>query len=297
MDHRHRTRSPGPQQDDADHHQHHHHQHAQADEAGLAEVLDLDGEVMHAYLDEVVSWVAAATGPDVRRVVDLGAGTGTGTLALAHRFPAARVEAVDLSDTMLGRLRAAAAAAGVADRVRTTRVDLDAGWTGEAGLDLVWSALALHHVADPGQLLVRAHDALRPGGLLALTEMATPTRFLPDELGLGRPGLESRLHAAVDAQPASFDRYPDWDEVLERAGFVEVRRRSFSVTPPAPELATGRLARAYLGRLRAALAETLDGDDLATLDRLLDDTSPHGLLRRGDLQVQGLRTGWMARRP
>ncbi|WP_091412180.1 class I SAM-dependent methyltransferase [Friedmanniella luteola] len=283
-------------------HAHHHdhagegHAHGETDEAGLAEILDLDGEVLHAYLDDVVGWVAGATGPDVQRVVDLGAGTGTGTLALARRFPAAQVVAVDASATMLSRLSAAATDADLGDRVRTVCADLDAGWPGLADLDLAWAALSLHHVADPGRLLGQVHDALRPGGLLAVTEMTSASRFLPDDLGVGRPGLELRCHAALDAQPAPFDRYPDWDEALERAGFVTVERRTFSVTPPQPEPATARYARSYLSRLRPRLADDLAADDLATLDLLLDDTSPHGLLRRGDLRVQGSRTGWLARR-
>ncbi|GAA1837650.1 class I SAM-dependent methyltransferase [Microlunatus capsulatus] len=287
-------------------HEHHHHgdhaggpaghQHDEVDEAGLAELLDLDGVVLHGYLDAVVSWVADAAGPDVRRVADLGAGTGTGTLALARRFPDASVVAVDASAGMLTRLADAAAAAGAGDRVRTLTADLDAGWPDLGELDVVWAALSLHHVAGAEQVMVRAREALRPGGVLAVTEMATPTRYLPDDLGVGRPGLELRLHAALDAQPAPFDRYPDWDDALTRAGFTEVERRTFELTPPRPDPATGRYARAYLSRVRPRVPDDLDADDLAVLDLLLDDASPHSLLRRGDLQVGGRRTGWLARR-
>lgn len=280
---------------------HHHgggagHRHTEVDETGLAELLDLDGEVLRAYLDDVVTWVAAATGPEVRRVVDLGAGTGTGTLALARRFPGAEVVAVDASASMLDRVVGAAAEAGLADRVRTVDADLDAGWPGLGDLDLAWAALSLHHVADPDRLLADVHDALRPGGLLAVTEMTTPTRFLPDDLGLGRPGLEVRCHAALDAQPAPFDRYPNWDVALERAGFASVERRAFALSPPRSDPATGRYARSFLARVRPRLVDDLAADDLATLDRLLDDNSPEGLLHRRDLRVQGIRTGWLARR-
>jgi SAM-dependent methyltransferase len=273
------------------------HQHSEGDDAQLAEILDLDAEVLHAYLDEVLTWAGEAAGREVRRAVDLGAGTGTGSLALARRFPSAEVVAVDASDTMLARVAEAARAAGLTGRVRTLHADLDAGWPGPGDLDLAWAALSLHHVADPRRLLDQLHGALLPGGLLVVTEMATPSRFLPDDLGVGRPGLEARCHAALDAQPASFDRYPDWDDALDAAGFVDVQRRTFSLTPTTPEPATGRYARAYLTRLRSHLADDLDAADLATLDLLLDDTSPHSLLRRDDLQVQGRRTGWLARRP
>ena len=273
------------------------HAHSEADEAGLAELLDLDGEVLHGYLEEVVDWVAAATGPEIGRVVDLGAGTGTGTVALARRFPSAEVVAVDASEGMLARLDEAARTAGVAGRVRTVAADLDGAWPGGVDLDLAWAALSLHHVADPARLLGQVHEALRPGGVLAVTEMVSATRYLPNDLGIGRPGLEARCEAALDAQPMPFDRYPSWDATLDAAGFTRVERRDFSVTPSRPEPATGRYARAALARLRSRLTDNLDADDLATLDLLLDDSSPHSLLRRNDLVVRGRRTGWLARRP
>ncbi len=275
---------------------HRHAPHGESDDAELAEILDLDAEVLHDYLDAVLDWVAGATGGAVERVVDLGAGSGTGTVALARRFPDAEVVAVDASSTMLGRLREAAATAGVAERVRTEQADLSAGWPDLSELDLVWAALSLHHVGEPEKLLGQVLRALRPGGLLVVTEMAGPVRVLPDDLGLGRPELEARCHAALDGQPAPFDRYPDWDAALARAGFAAVERRSFSLTPPRPEPATGRYARALLARLRSGLAEDLDAEDRTTLDLLLDDAGSSSLLRRTDLTVRGHRTGWLARR-
>lgn len=276
-------------------HGHAHAPHGESDDAALAEILDLDAEVLHDYLDAVLEWAAGTSGGPVERVVDLGAGTGTGTVALARRFPDAEVVAVDASPGMLARLRERAAAAGVGERVRAEQADLDSRWPDLDELDLVWAALSLHHVADPERLLGQVRSALRPGGLLVVTEMAGPVQVLPDDLGLGRPGLEARCHAALDAQPAPFDRYPDWDAPLVRAGFSAVERRSFSLTPPAPETGTGRYARALLARLRTGLADDLDADDRATLDLLLDDTGAHSVLRRTDLVVRGHRTGWLAR--
>jgi hypothetical protein len=42
----------------------HHHQHASAAEtdADMAELLDLDAEVMHAYLSEVTAWIRRLAG-------------------------------------------------------------------------------------------------------------------------------------------------------------------------------------------------------------------------------------------
>ena len=87
------------------------HQHGHGrDDAALAELVDLDAEVLSAYLDEVMGLIhAAATGP-ARRILDLGSGTGTGALALLRQFGGAEVIAVDASASMLERIRAKAPA-------------------------------------------------------------------------------------------------------------------------------------------------------------------------------------------
>jgi len=87
-----------------------HHDHAQhdadhaADEAAMAELLDLDAEVLHTYLSEVTARIheLAADAPR-RRILDLGTGTGTGTLALLERFEGSAVTALDISARLLHR--------------------------------------------------------------------------------------------------------------------------------------------------------------------------------------------------
>ena len=112
--------------------------------------------------------------------MDLGCGTGAGALALAQRFGGADVTAVDVSASMLGRLQAKARERGLAGRIRTLQADLDAGWPAVGLVDLVWASNSLHHVEDPDQVLAGAFAALRPGGLLAVAEMDSFPRFLPD---------------------------------------------------------------------------------------------------------------------
>ncbi|MCW2584192.1 MAG: methyltransferase type 11, partial [Klenkia sp.] len=173
------------------------HAHGPA-QGGLAELLDLDAEVLGDHLDDVLGRVAAAVGDrPVRTVLDLGAGTGTGTFALLERFPDARVVALDVDPAMLDHLAARAGERGVGGRVRGVQADLDGDWPDVGDVDLVWAASSLHHVADPDRALGRMRDALAPGGLLALTEMDSFPRFLPDDVGVGEPGLEARCHAAA----------------------------------------------------------------------------------------------------
>jgi SAM-dependent methyltransferase len=265
------------------------------DEAGLAELLDLDAEVLGSYLDEVTEWVGQHA-PDVpRTVVDAGAGTGTGSLALARRFGAAEVVAIDRSASMLERVRAAARGQGLADRLRVVQADLDDGWPEVGAVDLVWAASSLHEVADPDRVFRDVYAALNHGGLLVVIEMDALPRFLPDDLGLGRPGLESRCHDVL--AEAGWNSHPNWRPHLERAGFEIVEQRSFTIeASPAPQ-STGRYAQAYLRHIRSALDGRLAADDLGTLDHLLADDNTDALLRRRDLTVRGSRTAWAARRP
>src|SRR5689334_24372684 len=89
-----------------------------------AEMLDLDAEVLGDFHREVIAWAGSLV-PERSRIVDLGAGTGTGSLALARQLPAAEVTAVDMEAEILEHLRRRATEAGVADRVHTVLADLD----------------------------------------------------------------------------------------------------------------------------------------------------------------------------
>jgi SAM-dependent methyltransferase len=270
-------------------------------------MLELDAEVLQDYLAELMAWLGELTSEaPPRRILDLGAGTGTGTRALLRRFEDAEAVAVDMSEGMLGRLADRAREAGIAEgRVRTVRADLDEKWpAGLDSFDLVWASASLHHMADPDRSLGEILAAIRPGGRLVVAEMdASPfPRFLPDDLGpgLGRPGLEERCYAAVrdrhaEAVPHLGD---DWGARLTRAGFAVEAVRPFAVDLQAPlPDAVGRYAQATLARLREHLADRLDAEDLAALDRLLDEEGPDSILRRDDLTVRTGRTVWVARRP
>jgi SAM-dependent methyltransferase len=279
-----------------------HHQHAaETDSAAMAELLDLDAEVLHSYLSEVIAWVheLAADLPR-RRILDLGSGTGTGALALVQSFAGADVIALDISAQLLDHLRNKARALGVADRIRTVQADLDAAWPAIDIVDLVWASSSLHHMADPDRVLTDVFAALHPGGLLAVAEMDSFPRFLPDDLGLGRPGLEARCHAALAEGLAGELPHlgSDWGSRLTKAGFTIEAERTFTIdlTPPLPA-AAGRYAQASLRRIRSSLNGRMSADDLAALDTLIDSEGPDSVLRRDDLAVRTTRTVWVTRRP
>jgi SAM-dependent methyltransferase len=204
---------------------------------------------------------------------------------------------------MLDRLSGKARVLGLAGQVRTVQADLDTAWPAIGPVDLVWASASLHHLADPDRVLTEVFATLRPGGLLVVAEMdAFPAfpRFLPDDLGLGRPGLETRCHEALAERHAAEvpDLGSDWGPRLSRAGFAIEAERPFaiSLTPPLPPSAR-RYAQETLRRVRSHLDGRLTAGDLAALDTLIDGDGPHSVLRRDDLAVRTARTVWAARRP
>ncbi|MET8584674.1 class I SAM-dependent methyltransferase [Streptomyces collinus] len=308
MDHPH-THAHTPHQD-AHHGAHHgarpaestarldHHHHQQHDADDQAELLDLDAEVLAEHIASLTAWLPLKTAP--RRIVDLGCGTGTGTFALLDRFPDAHVIAVDSSAVHLQHLRKKACARGLEQRVRTVQADLDdPAWPALGTPDLVWASASMHHMAHPEQALGNVHEALAPGGLFAVVELAGFPRFLPADAPADRPGLEERCHAVTDRLDA--ERMPhrgaDWGPMLTAAGFTVEGERTLAVNIEGSRSeAIGRYALGGLRRVRDFVAPELSPDDRAALDRLLDTDGPHSILRRDDLAVRTERTVWAARR-
>ena len=101
----------------------------------MAELLDLDAEVLHSYLSEVTAWIDALAAEPPHRILDLGSGTGAGALALVRRFPGADIIAVDKSAPLLhhlgGKARASAwpAGSGPSRRTWTRRGRPSVRWT------------------------------------------------------------------------------------------------------------------------------------------------------------------------
>ncbi|MDI6101101.1 class I SAM-dependent methyltransferase [Actinoplanes sp. NEAU-A12] len=271
------------------------HGHGHGD--GLQEMLDLDAEVAAGPLAELIGRIAELSGNPVRDVLDLGAGTGSGAFALLRHFPEARVTAIDTSEEMLRHLGESARRHGLADRVRPRQADLDTGWPETGPADLIWASSSMHHMTDPDQVLRDIRATLRPGGLLTMIEMESMPRFLPDDLGIGRPGLEARCHTLMEQ--ARNEHLPhmgsDWAARLTAVGFRIIESRDLTVDLPAPPTDTAvRYAYATLRRFRAGLTDRLSPDDQTTLDALLTDDGPNSLRTRPDLAVHSTRSVWIA---
>jgi ubiquinone/menaquinone biosynthesis C-methylase UbiE len=256
------------------------------------QLLDLDAVVQSPMLDEALAVVAELAGPAApRRILDVGAGTGTGTIALARRFPTAEVVALDVDERMLDRVRDRARAEGVQDRVTTTEADVASDSPQLGAADLVWSSAALHEVAAADQALRNLFGAVRPGGHLVVTEMDAPPLVLPSAFA----EWEERVRAAGGRSLAS--DHPDWTSALEAAGFEMVLTRSLVTDRLMPSQGpAGDYAALELRRVGHAAMPTLSESDRRTLLTLAGDGT--GNVRElGELWIRGTRTLWAARRP
>lgn len=253
------------------------------DWSAMADVVELEGEAHDPFVRQAIG---AFDGLVPGRVLDIGSGPGVAACRFAAEYPGAEVTAVDGSPELLERAAQRAERLGV--RLRTRVAEFPAGLAELEPADLVWASQVVHHVPDQQDALDRLAGLVRPGGVLAVVEGGLPARFLPRDLGFGRPGLQARMDAAMTEKfnamrgegPSVLE---DWPGMLRAAGLTGVRSRAFLVEHPAP-LAdrTRRWVRLTLQRRRHGLAEVLDAEDLATLDRLLDPDDPAGIDRRAD---------------
>lgn len=146
---------------------------------------------------------------DPRRVLDAGAGTGHGSVALARRFRRARITALDLAEGMLRQTRR--------NRPWRSKVSAVCGDVARLPLatgsfDLVFSSLALQWCDEPAAALGEFRRVLAPRSLLSFAS------FGPDTLRELRAAW-----AAVDGFP-HVHRFMDMHDVgdaLVGAGFAD----------------------------------------------------------------------------
>lgn len=292
----------------------HGHTHGHGDDvdwAAMAAVLEREGRIQLPALARAAEWLrglpADGGGQGVRRVLDVGSGPGVAACLLAETFPTAEVVAVDGSGLLLERARRRAAEAGLdQSRFQVLETELPEGFDALGRADLIWTSKAVHHLGDQQDAVNRLAKALRDGGLLAVAEGGLPLRYLPRDIGIGRPGLLTRIEAATDdlftgmraGLPHTVATTEDWPAMLRRAGLTPAGTRTFLTDLPAPlDDEVREQLHSHLGRARERLAGALDASDLRTVDILLDDDSPESVRRRPDAFYLSAATVHTAVRP
>ena len=171
------------------------------------------------------------------RLLDVGSGTGTLSLAALERWPEARIDAIDASREMVAATQAGAAKLpDAAARLRAVTAFADALPFPDDTFDAVMSSFVLQLVPNRFRALREIRRVLRPGGRLAYVTWVSDTRRwkaddvlddLLDELGIPEEDDDE------PAPPAGAGDLPSVESAatgLRRAGFREVTAEAARLT-------------------------------------------------------------------
>jgi serine/threonine-protein kinase HipA len=138
--------------------------------------------------------------PENPRIVDLGSGTGAGTLILADWYKT-KITAVDFSAPFLAELQSHAKAHGLDHLIRTEEGDIgDLKWPA-ASIDLLWSEGAAYNLTFEGALKAW-RPLMAPNGLAVISEISWFTDEIP---GPVREYWE-KAYPAIASEPENLRR-------------------------------------------------------------------------------------------
>ncbi len=187
---------------------------------------------MHRNAATTAAGVVGAVGAaGVRRLLDVGGGSGAYSIAFARTNPGLEAVVFDL-EAVLPIARGHIEEAGLGGRITTRAGDLRRDQLG-SGFDLVLLS-AICHMLGPAEnrdLLGRCGRALASGGRIVIRDFILD----PDKAGPRSATLFAlnMLVATPGGSTYTLDEYTDW---LEAAGFVDVER----LDPPGDLIAARR---------------------------------------------------------
>ena len=105
-------------------------------------------------------------------IVDLGAGTGEHTAALARRYPRARTYGLDLAEPMLKKMRKRSK---WLRPIRPVCADIQSLPFADNSIDLIFSSLAMQWCESLDETFEEFHRVLRPGGFVLFSTFGPDT--------------------------------------------------------------------------------------------------------------------------
>lgn len=175
---------------------------------------------MHRGAQGTAAQMVRAVGVEgVRRLLDVGGGSGAYSIAFAKAGPSLRAEVFDL-ESVLPITRKHIDEAGVGERVTTRAGNLRTDEFGE-GYDLVLLS-SICHMLDPAEncdLLRRCYRALTPGGRIVIRDFIVgPDRTAPRQAAL------FAINMLVATRAGSTYTEAEYESWLREAGFRGFRR-------------------------------------------------------------------------
>ena len=143
------------------------------------------------------------------QIADIGCGTGASTLVLARELDV-HITAVDFLPGFLDRLEQAAGRSGLADRITALNASMESLPFAEAAYDAIWSEGAIYNMGFAAGIEAWKR-CLKPGGILAVSELTWLTAQRPPEL----QAYWETEYAEVDTGSAKL-------AVLEHFGFSPI---------------------------------------------------------------------------
>lgn len=234
-----------------------------------------------------LAWMVEAAAPGRNdRALDLGAGAGHASLAIAPRV--SRVDAIDPTPEMLTVAGRLAEERGVAN-VRWTDARADSLPFPAATFDIAISRFSIHHWPDPAGALREVARVVRPGGRIVLVDLVAPEEA----------GLDTFLNSVELLRDPTHGRTPrasEWRAMIAGAGFEGdiIREWRFrhdtedwlSRTAPAPWRADGvrRLLREAPQAARNAFEIAADGSGFTVAAMILAGARHGGAVDSGSRQ-------------
>ncbi len=145
-------------------------------------------------------WMAEMLRPAIGHdVLEVGAGIGTMTLALAAAYPSSSITSIEPDPALYPQLAQRVQGTGVTTATQST-LELDP----TQAFDTLLYVNVLEHIEDHGGELKRAHSLLRPGGKIGIIVPAIPG-----------------LYGSLDAKTGHYRRYRKQAlaSLVEQAGF------------------------------------------------------------------------------